>query len=325
MLTNEWAIIFNLLSVALIGLLAATALLALVGSSAVSRLNQLSADTLRTTLWLFLFTPWAVSIICVLLFVPSMFRTERTFWLNQVAHWHHPDVFYFDNWHGATLMLFILGLVYLLVRNGLKVFDHLKALDTLTRLSGVNARHREMGRDIVVLESEIPSAFTAGLLHAKCYVTTGLMEQISEKELNIIIEHERAHIKHKDTQNKLMFSIFVLLYPKPLARLFNQLFSLATEQLADAEASKSHCALEIAETLVRAARMQRSFDGRLHPSLVSHFIANDVDSRVRALVSPPGFQSFPWVYCLLFIILTTIISSSGVDALHHLVETVFSH
>ncbi len=325
MLINEWAIIINLLSIALIGLLAATALLASVWPFATGHMTQLSAGTQKKTLWLFVATPWIVSTICVLLCVPSLFQSESVRWLDRLAHWHHLYVFYLDSWHSATLLLFILGVVYVLVRNGLKAVRHINSLDTLTRLSQGKARHWEVGQDIIVLESRIPSAFTAGLFTPKCYITTGLIGQVSETELDIIIDHERAHIKHKDTQKKWLFSLCASLYPNAVTRRLNQLFSLATEQLADAQVSKSYCTFEIAQTLVRAARMQRLFGGNLHPAMVNYFIADDVDLRVRALVVPQSFRPFPWGYCLLVMVLTTVLSSIGIDALHHLIEAVFSH
>ncbi|MDO8862054.1 M56 family metallopeptidase [Haliea sp. E1-2-M8] len=325
MLINEWAIIVNLLSIALIGLLVATVLLASVAPFTARRITQLSAGTQKTTLWLFVVTPWAVSIICMMLFVPSLFQSESMLWLDRLAHWHHPYVFYLDSWHSATLVLFLLGIVYVLVRNGRKAVRHLNALDTLTHLSQGKTGHWNIGRDIVVLASQTPSAFTAGLINPKCYVTTGLIEQVSATELDIIIDHERAHIKHKDTQKKWLFSLFASLYPKPVARRLNRLFSLATEQLADAQVSMSYCTLDIAQTLVKAARIQRFFAGKLHPAMVSYFIADDVDLRVRTLVVPQRFRSFPWGFCLLAMALTTILSTMGIDALHHLIEAVFSH
>lgn len=325
MLIDEWAIIINLLSIALIGLLAATVLLASVSPFIARRITQLSAGTQKTTLWLFLATPWAVSIICVILLVSSLFQSESTHWLDRLAHWHHPYVFYLDSWHSATLVLFLLGIVYVLVRNGLNAVRHLNALDTLTHLSQGKTGHWEIERNIVVLESRAPSAFTAGLITPKCYVTTGLIDQVSATELDIIVDHERAHIKHKDTQKKWLFSLFASLYPKPVARRFSRLFSLATEQLADAQVSMSYCTLDIAQTLVKAARIQRSFGGTLHPAMVSYFVADDVDLRVRALIVPQRFRSFPWGFCLLAMALTTILSTMGIDALHHLIEAVFSH
>lgn len=325
MLINEGAMILNLLSTALMGLLVATALLAVISPFTARLITLLSSRAQKKALWLFVAMPWIVSIICVLAFVPSLFQAESSLWLGRLAHWHHPYVFYLDSWHGATLVLFILGAVYVLVRKGLNAIRHLNTLNTLTRLSQGKTRHWEIGQDIVVLESQSPSAFAAGLLHPKCYVTTGLIERVSETELNIIIDHERAHIRHKDTQKKLLFALLASLYPRPLARGLNQLFSLASELLADAHVSKSYCNFDIAQTLVSAARIQRFFAGNVNSVLVSYFIVDDVDCRVRALVAPQRLRSFPWSYCLPVMVLTTILSSIGVDSLHHLIEAVFSH
>ena len=333
MIINEAAMFLNLLCIALMGLLVASALLSAMSPFTARLSTLLSARTQKKALWLFVTTPWTVSIICVLVFVPSLFQAERLPWLSTLAHWHHPAVFYLDSWHGATLVLFILSTVYVLIRKGLNAVRHLNTLNTLTGLSQGETRHRAQGdsrhwndgHDIVVLESQIPSAFAAGLLRPKCYVTTGLIERVSETELDIIIDHERAHIRHKDAQKKLLFALFASLYPRPVARRLNQLFSLASELLADEHVSKSYCNFDIAQTLVSATRIQRFFADSVNPALVNYFIADDVDCRVRALVNPQRLRSFPWGHCLLVMVLTTILSSIGVDSLHHLIEAVFSH
>lgn len=333
MIVNEGAMFLNLLCIALMGLLVASALLAAMSLFTARLSTLLSARAQKKALWLFVTTPWTVSIICVLIFVPSLLQAGRLPWLSTLAHWHHPAVFYLDSWHGATLVLFILSTVYVLARRGLSAVRQLNTLNTLTRLSRRktrlwthgNSRHSEVGQDIVVLESQTPSAFAAGLLRPKCYVTTGLIERVSETELDIIIDHERAHIRHKDAQKKLLFALFASLYPRPLARRLNQLFSLASELQADARVSKSYCNFDIAQTLVSAARIQRFLPGNVNPALVNYFIADDVEYRVRALVDPQRLRSFPWTHCLLVVVLTTILSSIGVDSLHHLIEAFFSH
>lgn len=326
MLINESAILLNLLSIALMGLLAATALLVLVWLFTARYIEQLSACAQQKVLWLFVVTPWTVSIICVFVFLASLFQSDRSFWLGRLTHWHHPYVFHLDSWHSATLLLFILGVTYVLVRKSLKTIRHLNTLNSITRLSVDEARYWEIGRDIVVLESQTPTAFAAGLMHPKCYVTTGLIERVTGTELDIIIEHERAHIKHRDTQKKLLFTVFTSLFPKSVARCLNRLFSVAMEQLADAHVSKSYCAFDIAETLIKAARTQSVTTSNVNPLMVNYVTADDVDVRIRALVTPHAFRSsFPLGYGLLLIALTTIVSSAAVDGLHHLIEAVFSH
>ena len=325
MLINEGAMILNLLSIALMGLLVATVLMAAISPFTARLSTLLSARAQKKALWLFVAMPWVASIACVLIFAPSLFQIESPLWLDKLAHWHHPAVFHLDSWHGATLVLFILGAAYVLASKGLNAVRHLNTLNTLTQFSQGATRHWDVGQDIVVLESQIPSAFAAGLLRPKCYVTTGLIERVCETELDIIIDHERAHIRHKDTQKKLLFALLASLYPRPLARRLNQLFSLASELLADARVSQSYCNFDIAQTLVSAAKIQRFLPGNVYPALVNYFIADDVEYRVRALVDPQRLRSFPWTHCLLFVVLTTILSSIGVDSLHHLIEAVFSH
>lgn len=325
MLINEGAIILNLLSIALLGLLAATALQSFVSSLAVRRISQFSAGAQKIALWGFAITPWIVGFICVLLFTPALIQPEVSPWLDRLAHWHHPYVFYLDSWHAATLVLFALAIIYGLVRKGLSAARHSNTLDTLAQLSQGKARHWAIGQDIVVLESDTPSAFAAGLLHPKCYVTTGLIERVLESELDIIIDHERAHIRNRDAQKKWLFALLASLFPKPAARCLTRQFSLASELLADAQVVKSYNIFDIAQTLVNAARIQRMFAGNSHRAITSYFIDEDVDVRVKALVAPQVYRSFPWAYGLVFLSLTTFGATIGVDGLHHLIEAIFSH
>ncbi|MDF1818036.1 MAG: M56 family metallopeptidase [Immundisolibacteraceae bacterium] len=326
MLINQSAMVLNLLSVAVMTLLVATALQALTLLPAARFLARLSPDAQKKALWLFVTTPWGVSIVCVLVCLPSLLRLERPFWLDPLVHWHHPFAFQLNSWHGATMLVFFLGVGYLISRKWADSVRHLNSLNTLRQLSQARAtRQWNLDQDVVVLESPTPLAFTAGLRSPKCYVTTGLIQRISETELDIIIDHERAHITHKDTQKKLLFAMLAALYPRPVARRLNQLFSLASELLADARVSHSYCKFDIAQTLISAARVQRLFTGNTNAGLVNYFVAEDVDYRVRALVQPQELMPFPWTFSLLAMVSITILSSIGVDGLHHLLETGLSH
>lgn len=325
MLIDTSAILLNLLNIALIGLFAATLLLALVSPYAARRVTQLSAGARQRVLWSFVAAPWFVGIFCAALFFPSLSGSESAIWLGRLAHWHHPYVFYLNSWHSAVLLFFVLGIVYTLGWSGLKAVRHANALRILMRLSHAHPGYGYIGRDVVVLDSQLPAAFSAGIFLPRCYVTTGLIERVSETDLKIILDHERAHIRHKDTQKKLLFSLFAFLYPKPVARGANRLFSLASEQLADAQVRTSYGNFDIAQTLVKVARLQRHSGGNLHPAMVSHFAEDDIDLRIRALVFPETPQLLPWGQCLLLLGLITLLSTVGVDVLHHSIEAAFSH
>lgn len=333
MLINEGAIVFNLLSIAFMGLLASAALLVLIWPLMARHITLFSAGTQKKLLWLFVVTPWVASIFCLFIFIPSVFQLESTLWLTPLAHWHHPYVFYLDSWHGAALFLFMLGIAYVVIQKGLNAARHLNTINSLMRLSKsspgnwVQSEFRQWSieRDIIVLESRTPIAFAAGLLNPRCYVTTGLIGQVSEAELEIILAHERAHIEHKDTRKKWFFALLASLYPRPITERLNRFFSLATEQLADAHVGQSYNVFDIAQTLVNAAKIQRFSGANVNAASINYFIADDVDVRVRALVAPQKCRSFPWAYSLLIMMLTTTLSFAGVDTLHHLIEAIFSH
>jgi len=325
MLNNMLAMILNQFSIALMGLLVSLALLALVWPLIVRYIIHLSARSQKNALWLFVATPLVISIMCVLVFLPPLSHSESWRWLTRYAHWHHPGAFDLDSWHSVILFGFFLGVIYVLARKGLLAIRHLNSLYSLNRLTKSATKHSKTRQDFVVLDCEAPSAFTAGIIYPKCYVTTGLIERVSKMELDIIIAHERAHIKHKDTRNRLLFALFASFYPRSVVRRLNRMFSLATEQLADAHVGKSYCVCDIAQTLVKAARIQRFSAERVAHAGMNYFIGAEIDLRVRALIVPQVYRSFPLGTSLTLLALTMIVSFAAVDGLHHLIEVVFSH
>ncbi|WP_373453762.1 M56 family metallopeptidase [Rhodococcus sp. 05-2255-1e] len=59
---------------------------------------------------------------------------------------------------------------------------------------------RRRGADaggIVVVESEVPDAFAVPSGGGAVVITTGLAEALSNNELRAVIEHERAHLRHR--------------------------------------------------------------------------------------------------------------------------------
>ena len=123
----------------------------------------------------------------------------------------------------------------------------------------------------------------------------------------------------------MLFSLLISLFPKPVSIQLNRLFSLVAEKLADTAVSVNHSKLDIAQTLIKSARAQKLFAENVGFKVVNYFITDDVDSRVKALIEPQEFRFFSWAYCLLVLAALTVMSFAGVDGLHHLVETLFSH
>lgn len=325
MLTSDLAFVLNLFSIGLLGLLLAVALMTSAWPLLAKYISSLPAHSQARALWLYVAAPWIASGICVLAFLPSMSGVESTFGLGSLAHWHHPYVFYLASWHSVVLSIFLLCFAWVFLKTGRMVIRHLRELRSLTRISQ-GAVTRWQGRQrITVLDSRVPTAFTAGLVRPECFVTSGLIDQVSERDLSIIIAHEHAHIERRDTARKFLFAAVSSLYPRPVARRMNHLLSLAIEQLADASVGNSYSVFDIAEALVRTAKVQRFSNVQVRGVIASYFISDEIDVRVRALVIPQKLQSLSWMHCLLAVGAIAAASSMCVDQLHHIIEAVFSH
>lgn len=326
MLTNDWAIVFNLFSSAFLGLVVSMVLLLAVWFFISDVLMRFSATAQKLTLWSLVVMPWMVSITCMMFFSSSFFQFDSLSKLDWLAHWHHPYAFEWNSWHGVKLYIFMLAIAYILTRKLIVVVRHLNAVQWLTRLSQVQDAPLGFGEDIVVVKSRFPSAFTAGMIKPKCYLTTSLVEQVSESELNMIIAHERAHIRHKDNWKKMLFALLASLFPRSVSGQLNRMFTLVIEKIADAAVGSAYSRLDIAQTLVKTARLQRAFLN--HPKkagLVSYFVADDLDTRVRFLVDPPVTLPFPWIRYLIVMASISLFSAIGADVLHHLFDVIFSH
>lgn len=151
-----------------------------------------------------------------------------------LAHWHHLYVFQLNSWHGVSVILFVLFSVGLIVIKGSQVYRQGNALYTLKHFS--NSQHLtddKHGQKVVIIDSDVPTAFTSGLLRSTCYILQGLIDKLSAAELNIVIEHELARARNKDPLFMLLIACLSAYYPKKLALLLNAKYRLMTEHTAD--------------------------------------------------------------------------------------------
>jgi Zn-dependent protease with chaperone function len=324
MLTGELAILFNLINIAALGIAIALTLLLCLAPLIKRFVNTSSPVTLSKGLWVLVTLPWCVGLLCFVLFAPTVLLQNQYIWLTELVHWHHPKVFYFNSWHSWTLLV---PMLFILFKMG-KLFRHAyvnkRQIEALTQLSDAK-RTLINSREIWLLNSGIPTAFTAGLFSPKCYLTKGLVEQVSAQELDIIIRHEMAHIAHKDSVFKMLFSLCAALYPNVIAKQLKKLFSLSKEQIADASVSQIHDKLDIATTLIKVARIQLSTPNHFTNKDVLFFGADDVSLRVKQLISADTKHTTPLLPSLVCIGLLLLVSIASVDSLHHLIDAIFTH
>ena len=90
-----------------------------------------------------------------------------------------------------------------------------------------------------IADSERPAAFTIGIIRPSIYLTTGLIAEMSETELEAVVAHEYAHIKRKDNLSRFLASLVKdFLFPLPIVHFLFGLFMREKELAADELAVK---------------------------------------------------------------------------------------
>lgn len=283
--------------------------------------HRLSAESRQIGLWILVCSPWLIgllsSAIVMLLSTPNV----SNFAGNQFVHWHHPTEFALDSWHGYFVS-FMLGLAVLMsLRAYFRVARSSNTIRTLSALSSP-------GPDGVrVLDTNTAAAFTAGIKDPGCYMTSALLDQISAEEFAIIRLHEMAHIKCNDPVKKTLFHLLTTFFPAPLANLFNQTMTTAMEQCADAAVvSEQHDKATIAKTLLKVRRLVvKEFTDQFRLPQMCHYGLDNIDQRIRYLLSDNKGDEVPMLSVLAFIGLLAIFCALGADTIHHAVEISLHH
>ena len=142
---------------------------------------------------------------------------------------------------------------------------------------------------IRTLDSGGPQAFTGGLLRPRIYLSLGLIEALSQAELQTVLLHELAHLEKKDPL-KLLAARFVAdaLWFIPLARRLASTFADAAEKAADDHAVVySRRPLDLASAIVKVAKEGLAL--KPAPSLGSL----SVEERVMRLLGAQGHPGAP--------------------------------
>jgi Zn-dependent protease with chaperone function len=323
MLISDLAVAMNLIAIALLGFFVGAVLLSLAWLFLERYVGLFSIQSQKTLIWTWVLGPWILGVATMLILSPVFEKTALYGWIENLAHWHHLYVFQLGSWHGITVLLFVVFSFGLLAIKGAQLYRQSNALHTLKYFS-MSEQQTQGKQKVLIIDSDVPTAFTTGLFRPVCYVSKGLADKLSSKELDIVIEHEFEHARNRDPLSKLFIAFLSAYYPKKLALLLNAKYALITEQIADQSTLLKHSAEDVAGTLVKVVRLQRSLPINESSLSLSFFGANDIAQRVQQLLSPTkkSMPVFIPVICMLLMLCFTVVA---VDATHHLIESVFTH
>ena len=140
-----------------------------------------------------------------------------------------------------------------------------------------------LGDDVRVVQSDAPLAWTVGWWRPRIILSEGLLARLSPEALQVVLAHERAHMRRRDPLRGVLDLLAAALLPARVAAPLLASSALARELRCDAAAAREvGDELIVARALVEVARYQLQA-----PRVGLSITSGDLEARVRALLSPP--------------------------------------
>ena len=316
MIIGSAALFLNMVAVATVAFFFGVALVSAAGLSGASW-PSVQAGGRRRLLWLAVSIPWllAAGVSVFFLLSPSV----DVAWVGRWIHWHHLDTFNVYSWHSYPSLLLLLIVTVAAIKTRRSVIEHLRAYHLLTLALN----------DDQSLESRAPQAFSAGFLVPKVFITTGLINQLTENELQIVRQHEQAHVECRDSLQKLAFSFLSSFFILQVAQSLRRAMSLCIEQCADEHAvSQGADRVDVAMTLLKVTRLMRAHGAGNTAALQCAFDDSEIKERVGyLLLSQPAQRVSLRGAGLIGVLLSAmvVLCLLGMDVFHHVIETLFNH
>ena len=135
-----------------------------------------------------------------------------------------------------------------------------------------------------LLSSNRPLALSVGLLRPQVFVSTALLQGLSEEQLQVVLAHEQAHVRRRDGLRKYVAETASLLHLPRTRRLLLSDLSLATEQACDEVATRAlGSRLGVAETILAVERLMQPH-GSFKTAAMACFFSNHSVARVQSLL-----------------------------------------
>lgn len=284
------------------------------------RLN-LSANDRRRTLWLIVLAPWLVGLLATVIVVTLSQPEITALFSGNFIHWHHLNEFSWDSWHGVLVLSAIALLALMLIRVVRRVVAVSQTVELLSEFS------YERPDGVLELDSSAHAAFTAGVGKPQCYMTRALIDELDQREYEVIRVHEMSHVQSRDPAHRAWFFVLAGLYPTVIARFLNSQMVTATEQLADARVvDENPDRAFIARVLLKVHCLVKQSAPIKQPAMgICQFGADSIEQRIEYLLSANDKSGFSFAIAFAILSLMALGCAMGADVLHHAIELPWQH
>lgn len=177
-------------------------------------------------------------------------------------------------------------------------------------------------RSLWVLPANDALCLSIGLMRPQLIASEGLLASASSDELEIMVTHEEAHARRRDSLVRLIARAATIAMLPPARHQLLAALELASEQACDEHAVlRSGDRLRVAETILSVERRMRAICPVRDNPLVSAFGAGSVPQRIEAMLQPAREGSACAVLaCVLGSIVVSLLSAH--DQVHHTTESL---
>ncbi len=177
-----------------------------------------------------------------------------------------------------------------------------------------SSRASSFGPDVRLLDRGEPLALTVGFLHPVILLSKGLLDVVCSETLDVIIAHERAHVRRRDTAWAFLDSLAAALMPRAVRAGLLRELALAREQACDLWAAERAGKLRVAQALTRVARL-----GLSQPAFGMSVGASSLEARVLHLLEPPEATRW-WPGAPIALVI--VIAALGAGPVHTTIERI---
>tara|TARA_R110002124_G_scaffold160283_1_gene327505 strand:- start:7642 stop:8562 length:921 start_codon:yes stop_codon:yes gene_type:complete len=185
------------------------------------------------------------------------------------------------------------------------------------RLRGYLMQIGESTGDFVSLASSQPIAFTVGWLKPQIFISQGMQEACSPREIECIVYHEAAHRQRRDNLRLLTSRLLTAPLPNRWTQDALDDLQLCCEQACDISAASMLSRESVAAALIKVTRVQQPWP----PVGSLAFAGNQTQQRILALLDEPqGRLKNQVVFAITSVVVLIILAM--INPLHRAIELI---
>ncbi len=172
--------------------------------------------------------------------------------------------------------------------------------------------HEADSDGLLAVASEVPAAFVAGVLKPRICLTSAAVGLLTPEEIQIVVSHEREHIRRRDPLKLLVLRLTACLFPG--FRRIEEQWRAAAEMECDwACVRQGSDPVRVSATILKLARSLHSSLPALAYSGGPETVLRRRVERLLSSVQPPDCGGGRWV----FLAAAAVLTGCALSAMHH--------